>query len=317
METSTLTTPIVPSDEAASEPAVPPPADAVPAPTVGSAPELPTTFIRPASGWQLVNVRELWQYRELLFFLTWRDVKVRYKQTLLGAAWAILQPALMMIVFTIFFGRMAKVSSGDLPYPIFVFAGLLPWTFFATAMANAGNSVVGSERLITKIYFPRLAVPLAAVGAAVVDFAIAFLMLIVLMVFYRMRGAPIHPGVTFLMMPVIFALIVLAATGIGTFLAALNVAYRDFKYVLPFLVQLWLFATPTVYMQPSAESSAKMQFALAINPMAGLIASFRSAVLGSPIPWHHLALSAVIVGIVFIGGCLYFRKVEDSFADII
>lgn len=313
METTTLTTTLAQSEVAMPE-SRPSPA---PAHTDAAPVEITTTFIRPTSGWQLVNVRELWQYRELLYFLTWRDVKVRYKQTLLGAAWAILQPALMMVVFTIFFGRMAKVPTGNLPYPIFVFAGLLPWAFFATAMANAGNSVVGSERLITKIYFPRLAVPLAAVGAAVVDFAIAFLMLIVLMVFYRMKGAPIHPGITLLMVPVIFALIMLAATGVGTLLAALNVAYRDFKYVLPFLVQLWLFATPTVYMQPTAESSAKMQLALAINPLAGLIASFRSAVLGSPVPWNHLALSAASVIVLFVIGCLYFRKVEDSFADII
>jgi lipopolysaccharide transport system permease protein len=310
METTTLATIAVPNDGAAST-------KSAAAPSRAPAPELPTTYIRPASGWQLVNVRELWQYRELLFFLTWRDVKVRYKQTALGAAWAILQPALMMVVFTIFFGRMAKVPTGNLPYPIFVFAGLLPWTFFATAMANAGNSVVGSERLITKIYFPRLAVPLAAVGAAVVDFCIAFLMLVVLMAYYRLTGAPIHPGVSLLLVPVIFFLIVLAATGVGTLLAALNVAYRDFKYVLPFLVQLWLFATPTVYMQPTADASAKMQIALAINPLAGLIASFRSAVLGSPIPWSHLALSAASVVVLFIVGCLYFRKVEDSFADII
>jgi lipopolysaccharide transport system permease protein len=319
METTTLATTAVPPDDAASPQTAASHAGAAPSHGgVATTPdELPTTYIRPASGWQLVNVRELWQYRELLFFLTWRDVKVRYKQTALGAAWAILQPALMMIVFTIFFGRMAKVPTGNMPYPIFVFAGLLPWTFFATAMANAGNSVVGSERLITKIYFPRLAVPLAAVGAAVVDFCIAFGMLIVLMVFYRLKGAPVHPGITLLLVPLIFALIMLAATGVGTLLAALNVAYRDFKYVLPFLVQLWLFATPTVYMQPSAEASAKMQIALAINPLAGLIASFRSAVLGSPVPWNHLALSAVCVVVMFVVGCLYFRKVEDSFADII
>lgn len=317
METTTLATTALPPEDAASPQSAAAHAGA-PASAGASVPaELPMTYIRPASGWQLVNVRELWQYRELLYFLTWRDVKVRYKQTALGAAWAILQPALMMIVFTIFFGRMAKVPTGNLPYPLFVFAGLLPWTFFATAMANAGNSVVGSERLITKIYFPRLAVPLAAVGAAVVDFAIAFLMLVVLMIYYRLTGAPVHPGVSLLMVPVIFFLIMLAATGVGTLLAALNVAYRDFKYVLPFLVQLWLFATPTVYMQPTAESSAKMQLALAINPLAGLIASFRSAVLGSPIPWNHLALSAASVLALFIVGCLYFRKVEDSFADII
>src|SRR6266699_479109 len=208
-------------------------------------PEHLVTIIRPSTGWQLINVRELYRYRDLLFFLTWRDVKVRYKQTLLGAAWAILQPLMMMVVFTIFFGRMAKVSTGNLPYPIFAFAGLLPWTFFATAIANAGNSVVGSERLVTKIYFPRLAVPFAAVGAAIVDFCIAFAMLAMMMAYYLMKGAPIHIGSALLMAPVIFALIVLAATGVGTLLAALNVAYRDFRYVIPFLVQLWLFATPT------------------------------------------------------------------------
>jgi lipopolysaccharide transport system permease protein len=304
------------SAAASTEPqAAPAPADAAPA--VAGAPELPTTFIRPASGWQLVNVRELWQYRELLFFLTWRDVKVRYKQTVLGAAWAILQPVMMMVVFTIFFGRMAKVSSGDIPYPLFAFAGLLPWTFFSTAIANAGNSVVGSERLITKIYFPRLAVPLATVGAAVVDFAIALGVLIVMMAYYRMRGAAVHFGAGLLLAPLIFAMIALAATGVGTLLAALNVSYRDFRYVIPFLVQLWLFATPTVYMQPSAAASSQMQAVLLLNPLAGLIAAFRSAMLGGPIPWGHLGFATLASVAIFVIGCLYFRKVEDSFADVI
>ena len=257
------------------------------------------TRIRPATGWQLINARELWQFRELIYFITWRDVKVRYKQTVLGAAWAILQPLLMMFVFTIFFGRMAGVSSGDLPYPLFAYAGLLPWTFFATAIAAAGNSVVGSERLITKIYFPRLAVPFAAVGAAVVDFVIAFGLLIAMMVYYR-----IAPGWGMLLVPVVFMTIVLAALGVGTMLAALNVAYRDFRYVIPFLLQLWMFATPSVYMQVTNEPativanrantaqasaiSAKpdaaevgkrslnptVKAALALNPMTGLIGIF-------------------------------------------
>lgn len=288
----------------------------LPAPSAGH-PELPTTFIRPATGWQLVNVGELWQYRELLFFLTWRDVKVRYKQTALGAAWAILQPVMMMIVFTIFFGRMAKVSSGDVPYPLFAFAGLLPWTFFATAIAGAGNSVVGSERLITKIYFPRLAVPLATIGAAVVDFAIALGVLLIMMGYYRMRGAAVHFGPGLLLAPIIFALIALAATGIGTLLAALNVSYRDFKYVIPFMVQLWLFATPTVYMQPSAAASSQMQAVLLLNPMAGLVAAFRSAMLGGQFQWGHLAIASAASIALFVVGCLYFRKVEDSFADVI
>lgn len=304
------------SAAASGEPqAAPPPADAPPA--VAGAPELPTTFIRPASGWQLVNVRELWQYRELLFFLTWRDVKVRYKQTVLGAAWAILQPVMMMVVFTIFFGRMAQVSSGNLPYPLFAFAGLLPWTFFSTAIANAGNSVVGSERLITKIYFPRLAVPLATVGAAVVDFAIALGVLIVMMAYYRMRGAAVHFGAGLLLAPLIFAMIALAATGVGTLLAALNVSYRDFRYVIPFLVQLWLFATPTVYMQPSAAASSQMQAVLLLNPLAGLIAAFRAAMLGGQVPWGHLGIATLASVAIFVIGCLYFRKVEDSFADVI
>jgi len=209
--------------------------------------DLPETIIEPARGWQLLNVRELWRFRELVYFLAWRDVKVRYKQTLLGAAWAVLQPAMMMVVFSIFFRRMAGVSSGDLPYPLFAFAGLLPWTFFASAITNAGNSVVTSERLITKIYFPRLAIPFASVTAAMMDFLIAMSLLVVLMIYYR---SELVLGPELLLLPVVFGLIALAALGIGTLLAALNVAYRDFRYVIPFLVQLWMFATPTIYMQP-------------------------------------------------------------------
>ncbi len=278
------------------------------------APELPTTVIQPSRGWQLINVRELWQFRELVYFLTWRDVKVRYKQTLLGAAWAVLQPATMMVVFYIFFSRMAGLSSGDTPYPLFVYAGLLPWTFFATAIANASNSVVGSERLITKIYFPRLAVPYASVGAAVVDFAIALGLLFVLMACYG-----VMPGPGLLLAPVFFAVILLAALGVGTLLAALNVAYRDFRYVVPFMIQLWMFATPTVYMQTSGAGPADgvVAWLLAANPLTGLIACFRAACLGGPIPWADFAVATLVVVAVFLLGSLYFRKVEDSFADII
>lgn len=299
------------------------------------------TVIRPPSGWQFVNVRELWDHRELLFFFTWRDVKVRYKQTVLGAAWAVLQPAMMMVVFSIFFGRMAKVGSGGMPYPLFVFAGLLPWSFFATAIASAGNSVVGSERLITKVYFPRLAIPFASVGAALVDFAVAFSMLIALMFWYR-----VAPGLSLLLVPVLVVLFTLAALGVGTLLAALNVAYRDFRYVIPFLVQLWMFATPTIYMDPGhddrpgrpvAASAApreitgtetgaaadegavpdSIQHLLNLNPLTGLIAAFRAAVLGGPLPWPALAWSSAGIVVWFVIGCLYFRYVEDSFADII
>ena len=303
----------------------------------------PVTRIGPSAGWQLINFGELWQFRELIYFLTWRDVKVRYKQTALGAAWAILQPLLMMFVFTIFFGRLAGVSSGDVPYPLFAYAGLLPWTFFATAIASAGNSVVGSERLITKIYFPRLAVPFAAVGAAIVDFVIAYGLLIAMMVYYQ-----VTPGWGLLLVPVIFGAIMMAALGVGTLLAALNVAYRDFRYVIPFLVQLWMFATPSIYMQiadkPAAVSSASavptaapeatangshpagaknpggsgmVRAALALNPMTGLITLFRAAALNGTVSWKALAVSWLVCPLLFALGCLYFRRVEDSFADIV
>ncbi|HJT36121.1 MAG TPA: ABC transporter permease [Pirellulales bacterium] len=304
-----------------------------------------TTLIRPADRWQWLNLGELWRYRELLYFLAWRDVKVRYKQTVLGAAWAVLQPLLMMIVFSIFFGRMAHVDSGGWPYPLFAFAGLLPWTFFATAIANAGNSVVGSERLITKIYFPRLAVPLAAVGAAMVDFLVALGMLVVLMAYYH-----VPPTAGLFWLPVVMALLACAAIGVGTLLAALNVAYRDFRYVIPFLVQLWMFATPSVYMQEGSASDVraeaqgsqegsgfrvqgsasdadsnpkskiqnpKLNALLRLNPLTGLVSAFRAAVLGGPMPWNGLAASAAGVAIALLIGCFYFRRVEDSFADII
>ncbi|MFO0966061.1 MAG: ABC transporter permease [Gemmataceae bacterium] len=282
-----------------------------------SAEEPGVTVLGPPRGWQLINFRELWQFRDLLYFLTWRDVKIRYKQTVLGAAWAVLQPALMMVVFTIFFGRLAAVDTGDVPYPLFVYAGLLPWTFFATAIGNGGNSVVGSERLITKIYFPRLAIPFAAVGAAMVDFAVAFALMVLLMLAYG-----VMPTAALLLVPVIFFLILLAATGVGTLLAALNVAYRDFRYVIPFLVQLWMFATPSIYLDldsmPAEKfSSPFVQTLLFANPMTDLIAAFRAALLGGPIPWEMLLYAAPLCLVVFLLGCLYFRKVEDTFADVI
>ena len=268
--------------------------------------------IDPPKGWQWINVGELWKFRELLFFLTWRDVKVRYKQTVLGAAWAILQPAMMMVVFTIFFGRMARVPAGGLPYPLFAYAGLLPWTFFATAISNASNSVVGSERLITKIYFPRLVIPFAAVGAAVVDFLIAFGLLLGLMLYYK-----VVPGPGLLLFPLLAGLILLAALSCGTLVSALTVSYRDFRYVIPFLVQFGMFATPTVYMEPKGGSSGYLGVILALNPMTPLIGGFRAACLGTAIPWWPLAGSSLLVAISFVLSCLYFRKVEDDFADVI
>ncbi len=274
--------------------------------------QLHRTVIEPARGWQFINFRELWHYRELLFFLTWRDVKVRYKQTVLGAAWAILQPAMMMVVFTIFFGRMGGMSSGDMPYPVFVLAGLLPWFFFSTAITSAGSSVVGSERLITKIYFPRLAVPFSSVGAAVVDFLVAVSLLFVIMPVYG-----VAPSWNFFLAPFIFAVIVLAATGLGTLLAALNVAYRDFRYVVPFMIQIGMFATPTIYMLPNGHEGRSIEWLLIANPMTSLIGGFRASLLGGPIPWLGLGAALALAILVFIFGCLYFRKVEDQFADII
>ncbi len=294
------------------------------------------TVIRPARRWQLIDVGELWRFRELIGFLAWRDVKVRYKQTLLGAAWAVLQPALLMVVFTLFLSRVGG-RTGDVPYPLFAYAGLLPWTFFATAITNAGNSVVGSERLITKIYFPRLAIPFSGAAAAVVDFVFAFGLLVVLMIYYG-----VAPGISLVFLPIVLIPIGLTALGVGTLLAALNVYYRDFRYVIPFLVQLWMFATPTVYMaidEPSASAPASapardgappspsgrtagpgpgvLRAALQLNPLTGLISAFRSAVLGRPMPWRALGISWACAVLSFLVGCLYFRQVEDGFADVI
>jgi lipopolysaccharide transport system permease protein len=271
------------------------------------------TLIRPPCGWQLLNLRELWQFRDLLYFLAWRDVKVRYKQTLLGAAWALLQPLLMMVVFTIFLGRLAGVPSDGLPYPLFVCAGLVPWAFFATAVASAGNSVVGSERLITKVYFPRLAVPFAAVGAAAVDFLIALGLLAALMAWHQ-----VVPGPEVLLLPAVFAALLLTALGVGTLLAALNVRYRDFRYVIPFLLQVWMFATPAVYMQlPERAEGGALALLLSLNPLTGPIAAFRACALGRPLPWAELGAGTAAAVAAFLVGCLYFRKVEDGFADVI
>jgi lipopolysaccharide transport system permease protein len=269
------------------------------------------TWIEPVSGWQHLDLRELWRYRELLYFLVWRDVKVRYKQTALGAAWAILQPLMMMVVFSVFFKRMAGVDTGDQPYPVFCYLGLLPWTFFSTAVSSAGNSVVASERLITKIYFPRLAVPLAAVGAAVVDFLFALTLVVLLMLWYG-----VLPGLNILLLPAIFGVIMILAVGVGTLLAALNVSYRDFRYVIPFMLQLWLFATPTIYMQPKGHGGM-LHVLLNLNPMTGLVAAFRAASINGPIPYVQLAISAGVGLLVLQVGCLLFRRAEARFADII
>jgi lipopolysaccharide transport system permease protein len=287
--------------------------------TVAPSPEAPRhrTIIEPPRGWQLINFRELWRYRELLFFLTWRDVKVRYKQTVLGAAWAILQPALLMVVFVIFFGRLAGVSTGGVPQPIFFLCGILPWFFFSTALTQAANSVVGSERLITKIYFPRLAVPFSAVAASAVDFFVASTLLVVVLGGYAIAGYPLTLTWKLLLLPVVFGLIALIAAGLGTLLSALNVAYRDFRYVVPFFIQIGMFATPAIYMQPKGDEGRAVQFLLVANPMNSLIETFRAGLLGGPVPWAALGVTALIAAATFFVGCLYFRKVEDRFADIV
>jgi lipopolysaccharide transport system permease protein len=239
-------------------------------------------------------------------------VKVRYKQTLLGAAWAVLQPAMMMVVFTIFFSRMAGLPSGSVPYPVFVFAGLLPWTFFSNAISAASQSVVGNQNLITKVYFPRLIIPMGAAGAGLVDFAIAFGMLLALMLCYG-----VVPGCGALLLLVPLLGLVLTALGVGALLAALTVAYRDFRYIVPFLMQLWMFATPSLYMDPEALAQSRWRAFLPLNPVYGLIANFRRAVLGGEIDWAGLAVSVAVSAALLLVGCCYFRRVERSFADVI
>jgi lipopolysaccharide transport system permease protein len=270
------------------------------------------TVIEPSSHRSLVDLSELWRYRELLFFLAWRDVKVRYKQTVLGAAWAILQPLATMLVFTLMLGRVAAAADAVVPYPLFVFAGLLPWTFFSGAMAAAGQSVVGNQNLVTKVYFPRLIIPISAIGASAVDFAIASGMLLALML-----GYGITPSWGLIAtVPIILGLMV-AAIGIGTLLSALTVAYRDFRHVVPFLVQLWMFATPCIYLQTNGGFQGSTRLLLAINPAQGFIVNFRAAMLGTPYDVPALLISLVVSSGLVVAGCWYFRRVEHSFADII
>lgn len=268
------------------------------------------TVIEPVRGWRTLDLKELWAYRELLWVLTTRDIKVRYKQTVLGFAWAIIQPVMLMIVFSIFFGRLAAMPSDGLPYPIFVYAALLPWTFFANAVGTSGNSLVGSAQLVSKVYFPRLIIPLASVGAGLVDFAISACVLLILMAWYGVGWS-----LNLLAAPLLVAGVVFTALGVGTFLSALTVAYRDFRYVVPFMVQFWMFATPVVY--PASLVPEAWRWLLYLNPMAGLIEGFRSAFLDRPFDLVALALSLAVALALFLVGVAYFEKVERRFADII
>ncbi len=282
------------------------------APSDAPADDLPVTIIERRPDWQIVDLRELWRYHELLFFLTWRDVKVRYKQTVLGAAWAVLQPLATMIVFTLFLGRMAGVATTDVPYPLFVFAGMLPWTFFANAVSSAGNSVVGNQNLVTKVYFPRLIIPMSAVGAGLVDFAVAFGLLLLMMV-----GYAVAPSWQIVFAPLLVLLMTVAAMGFGTLLSALTVAYRDVRYAVQFGVQLWMFATPCIYLNPETSIGPNARLLLPLNPAYGLIYNFRQSMLGGPLDAYSLTVSAAVGLTALLLGCLYFRRVERGFADII
>jgi lipopolysaccharide transport system permease protein len=268
------------------------------------------TVIEPIRGWHALDLRELWAYRELLLVLTMRDIKVRYKQTVLGAAWAILQPFATMVVFTIFFGHLANMPSDGYPYPVFVYSALVPWTFFANAITSSSNSLVGSAHLVTKVYFPRLIIPLSAVGVGIVDFAVASSILLAMMLFYGVGWS-----LNLLMAPVLLLAIMFAALGAGTCLSALTVSYRDFRYVVPFMVQLWMFVTPVVY--PASLVPTQWRWLFYLNPMSGLIEGFRSVFLAKPFDFFGLAISAgVAIGLLLVG-VAYFGRVERRFADII
>jgi lipopolysaccharide transport system permease protein len=269
-----------------------------------------TVVIRPSRGWVPINLKDLWAYRELLYFLTWREIKVRYKQTILGFAWALIQPLFMMIVFTLFFGTLAKVPSEGIPYPLFNYAALLPWTLFAEGINRSSNSLVGSVNLVQKVYFPRLIMPFSGILSPIVDFAIAFIILIGMMFYFGYA-----PTIYILWLPAFIVLALMAALGVGLWLSAVNVKYRDVRYVIPFLIQLWLFASPVVY--SSNLLPERFQIIYGINPMAGVIEGFRWALLGTEPPSALIGVSVGIVVVILISGAYYFRRSEKTFADVI
>jgi lipopolysaccharide transport system permease protein len=266
--------------------------------------------IEPARGWRSLDLQELWAYRELLLVLTVRDIKVRYKQTVLGAAWAILQPFMTMVVFTIFFGNLAKMPSDGFPYPVFIYSALVPWTFFANAITSSSNALVGSAHLISKVYFPRLIIPLSAIGVGIVDFAVASSILLGMMIYYGLRWST-----NLIMAPVLLLAIVFTALGVGTCLSALTVSYRDFRYVVPFTVQLWMFVTPVVY--PASLIPTQWRWLFHLNPMSGLIEGFRAVFLGQAFDFLGLAISAGVAITLFFIGVMFFERFERRFADVI
>jgi lipopolysaccharide transport system permease protein len=267
--------------------------------------------ITPPSRWWAIPLGELWAYRELLYFFVWRDIKIRYKQTAIGAAWAVLQPFLTMLIFSLFFGRLAHIPSDGIPYPIFFYSALLPWMYFAAALQNGTNTIVENQRLITKVYFPRLMLPLSAVLSGLVDFGISFLMFFAMMVYYGIR-----PGAAMLWLPIFLLLTILTAFGVGLWLSALNAIYRDVRYVLPFLVQFWMFASPVVY--ASSLVPVRWRWLYGMNPMAGVIEGFRWSLTGhGEPPGRMFVVSALVVNVVLISGFGFFQKMETTVADVV
>jgi lipopolysaccharide transport system permease protein len=266
--------------------------------------------IEPSAGLRPVQVRELWTYRELLYFLVWRDIKVRYKQTVLGAAWAVLQPVLTMAVFAIFLGKLARVPSDGLPYPLFSFSGLVPWTYFATAVTGGAMSVVGSQQLISKVYFPRLLVPLAATVTPLVDFAIAMATLVAMLAWYH-----VVPGPAVVWLPLLTLFAVVTAFAASLWLSALMVVYRDVRYIVPFFMQFWMFATPVAY--PASLVPERWRALYGLNPLTGVIEGFRWALVGGPAPGPMIFVSAIVVSVLLATGLLFFRRLEGTFADVI
>ncbi len=296
-----------PANVVATQPADPRPGD-VAAP---GKPELAVTVIEPRPGWKLVNVRELWQSKELLYYLAWRDIKVRYKQTALGIGWAFAQPVFAMLVFTLFLGDVAGLNAGIEHYSLYVFAGMLPWTFFSSAVSQAGNSIVANERLITKVYFPRLHVPFSSVGSVLFDFVIGFPLLFGMMLWF---GVPLTSGL--LAAPLLFGLLVFMAMGMGALFAALVAVQRDFRYILWFSIQIWMFATPTIY-RPLNSMTETAQWLVPLNPVHGVIENWRQCLLGGPINWYSLAVSGAVGVAVSLFGFAFYRRMERSFADLI
>ena len=270
----------------------------------------PTLRIRSPKRWAWINLRELVRYHELLYFFVWRDVKIRYKQTALGFLWAIIQPVFMMVVFTLFFGGLAKMPSDGVPYPLFNFAALIPWTLFAEGLTRSTTSMVSNANIMTKVYFPRLIMPISGILSPLVDFAIAFVILILMMAYYGFV-----PTIAIILLPGFILLAIMTSLAVGLWLSALNVKYRDFQYTIPFLIQLWLFASPVVY--PSSLLPEQLQLIYGLNPMAGVIEGFRWALLGTNPPESMIFVSVIVVIFLLIGGLFYFKRMEQYFADIV